>query len=60
MLWPERRDCLWIIALTANDLYDDRELCLAAGMDDAIARLMKSEERAAVRERAQTAWRPQG
>ena len=54
-LWPKRSDRPWIIALTANAMQGDRELCLAAGMDDYISKPMKTEELVAALERARAA-----
>ena len=43
-----------VVALTANAMHDDRERCLAAGMDDYLAKPYRGEEILAVLER----WLP--
>ncbi|MGH2380399.1 MAG: GAF domain-containing protein, partial [Candidatus Limnocylindria bacterium] len=47
--WPDRR--LRIVAMTANAMAGDREACLAAGMDDYIAKPIRPAELAAALER---------
>ena len=53
--FPERKDRPWIIALTANAMLGDRELCLHAGMDDYISKPLKLSELSAAFERAHSA-----
>jgi CheY-like chemotaxis protein len=42
----------FIIAMTANALREDRERCIAAGMNDYIAKPMKLEDLVQILERA--------
>ncbi|MSU72891.1 MAG: response regulator [Opitutus sp.] len=53
--WPEPRDRPWIIALTANAMTEDREACVAAGMDDYVRKPIRADELAAALERARAA-----
>jgi len=48
--WPERQ--LHIVAMTANAMEGDRETCLAAGMDDYVAKPIRPDELSAVLARA--------
>jgi PAS domain S-box-containing protein len=42
----------WIVALTANSMEGDREMCVAAGMDDYLSKPMKGPDLLAVLQRA--------
>jgi CheY-like chemotaxis protein len=42
----------WVIALTANAMSGDREICIEAGMDDYISKPMRAGDLAAALERA--------
>ncbi|HZP60703.1 MAG TPA: response regulator, partial [Opitutaceae bacterium] len=53
--FPERKDRPWIIALTANAMQGDREICLHAGMDDYISKPLRLTELSSALERARTA-----
>jgi PAS domain S-box-containing protein len=48
---PAAADRPWIVAVTANAMQGDREICFAAGMDDYISKPIKSAELRAALER---------
>ena len=53
-----KRPRTWIIALTANAMQGDRELCLAAGMDDYISKPVNMEDLKRALEKACAALAP--
>jgi PAS domain S-box-containing protein len=54
--FPSRKDRPWIIALTANAMQGDRELCLHSGMDDYISKPLRLTELQSGLERARIAF----
>ncbi len=54
--FPSRKDRPWIIALTANAMQGDRELCLHSGMDDYISKPLRLTELSSALERARIAF----
>ena len=52
---PEARRRPWIVALTANAMEGDRELCLASGMDDYVSKPLRESDISSALARARLA-----
>jgi two-component system, sensor histidine kinase len=52
--YPRPQDRPWIIAVTANAVQGDRDLCLQAGMDDYLTKPVRPAELAAALQRARS------
>lgn len=52
---PDREQRPWMIALTANAMAGDRELCLASGLDDYISKPLRSHDLTSALARARVA-----
>ena len=51
-LWPNKQQRPHIVAMTANAMQGDREMCIAAGMDDYISKPVQVKELQAALEKA--------
>ena len=57
--WPDKANRPYIVAMTANAMQGDRELCLAAGMNDYVSKPIRVEELVGALQRTAQVVQPQ-